>query len=193
MRTVRVLETIFRYVGRSGGERSYSTTLWITHRTPRSGRPNLPHDQAVHFVHFSVQEFLLRVTVISSPGIETICLSQTAVENDLLCQVCLRFMSYDDLIEEKRSTSEFVQGRINDCRFLECAARFCIFTLNKARNGQTGTLTLPISFLTPTDGFFGVPSFGQEGLGLERDTRSLLGVLYNLTYLFIPKYVQFEK
>lgn len=68
----------------------------------------LPQDQTVHFVHFSVPECLSRATVTNPPCLETIYFSQTVIKNDLLSQICLRYLSYDDLIEEGSVISEAV-------------------------------------------------------------------------------------
>ena len=64
----------------------------------------LPQDQPVHFVHFSVREYLSTPTVINIILLETICLSDTELENDLLSQICLGYMSYDDMTKVKSQT-----------------------------------------------------------------------------------------
>jgi hypothetical protein len=86
----------------------------------------LPQDQTVHFVHFSVREYVSRATAISIPALGTICLSRTAAENGLLSQICLRYMSYNDLIEENPPTKEVIQRKMDEYRFSQPLQEACL-------------------------------------------------------------------
>ncbi len=81
-------------------------------------------DESVHFVHFSVREYLLGTTAINFPSLGSICLSQTAAENDLLSCICLRHICYPDLHNERNLTKEVAQKKVDEYGFLQYAAQF---------------------------------------------------------------------
>jgi ankyrin repeat protein len=78
----------------------------------------------VHFVHFSVREYLSRATNISFPRIRVTFPFDAAAENELLARVCLHYLCYDDLTEERHCTKEVRQKKIKQYQFLAYAARF---------------------------------------------------------------------
>jgi hypothetical protein len=88
------------------------------------GRKEPAEIQTIHFVHFTVREYLSRTSTINLPMLERICLSDAASENDLLARVCLRYLCYDDLKEDHHCTKEILQKKIEKYQFLTYAARF---------------------------------------------------------------------
>jgi ankyrin repeat protein len=83
----------------------------------------LAETRTVHFVHFSVREYLSSATSINFPMLGRICLSDTASEHNLLAQVCLHYLCYDNLKEERHPTKEILEKKINQYQFLTYSAR----------------------------------------------------------------------
>lgn len=90
----------------------------------KSENPSLKA-QTVHFVYFSVKEYLLKVNRSSTLGqnIAHISFSDPATEHDLLARLCLTYLSYKELEPigpRQRSCPEFFQK----FQFLKYASKF---------------------------------------------------------------------
>lgn len=53
------------------------------------------HLQTVHFVHFSVKEYLLRPTADGGPATESLCFANSSSEHNNLASLCLQYLCYD--------------------------------------------------------------------------------------------------
>lgn len=78
--------------------------------------------QTVHFVHFSVKEYLLRSGGLSDgqSRLERVCFPNGSKEHNRLAQLCLRYLCYDVFGEQ----DQFQDGkRIRVYPFLAYAAK----------------------------------------------------------------------
>ncbi|KAH0541622.1 hypothetical protein FGG08_003912 [Glutinoglossum americanum] len=77
----------------------------------------------VHFVHFSVKEYLLRPNEEGRPLAYTLCFPDIVTEHELLAQLCLRYLCYDVFGDESQNTKEVSKNRgIDIYPFLSYAA-----------------------------------------------------------------------
>jgi ankyrin repeat protein len=88
----------------------------------RRDEQDLPQNQTIHFVHFSVREYLCRATAADSLSLGTICLSNSSRENDLLSRICLCYMSYDEIRQGRLPSEDAIQRKTDRYRFLKYAA-----------------------------------------------------------------------
>ena len=77
----------------------------------------------VHFVHFSVREYLSQATDVNPLALDTICLSDAAFEHDFLAQICLQYLCYDNLNKEYHSTKDSLEKITEQYQFVAYAAR----------------------------------------------------------------------
>lgn len=78
----------------------------------------------VHFVHFSVKEYLLRSSHDdpNNPKIKAICFPNQASEHDLLAHLCLQYLCYDIFGEVDKEKSD-ISRKIRVYPFLVYAAK----------------------------------------------------------------------
>lgn len=79
-------------------------------------------DQTIHFVHFSVKEYLLK-TVKSDPSIQIFNFSDVASEQIYLARACLRYLCYSDFRIDRHSTSESLEAKMDRYAFYKYAAQ----------------------------------------------------------------------
>ena len=137
-----------------------------------------PQSHTVHLVHFSVREYLLRATAINFPLLGTISLSQSAAENDLLSQICVHYLSYNDIAEKKRTSSEAVQKKIDSYRFLRYSARFWFIHAQQSNQWSDSLVELTNRLFEPKGcrSILWSAILDQEGLDLARDVVSPVGL-----------------
>ena len=71
------------------------------------GKENVAvEDRTVHFVHFSVQEYLLKAANVNFPTLNELRLSDRALSHEKLALVNLQYLLYDDFRQKKNSTVE---------------------------------------------------------------------------------------
>ena len=154
----------------------------------------LPQDQTVHFVHFSVREYISRATAINIPALGAICLSRTAAENDLLSQICLQYMSYNDLIEENPPTEEVIQRKLDEYRFLKYAAEFWYIHAPKNEEWSEKLIGLTNRLFEPNGCRWILWSrILEEKLAVERDTVSVLAQPENISPLYYASRLGFMR
>ena len=76
----------------------------------------------VQFVHFSVKEYLSKALQEQFPATHGISMSDTAGNNDLLAQHCLRYLCYDNFIQDSTSTDEEFYRKVRKYAFLRYAS-----------------------------------------------------------------------
>jgi hypothetical protein len=152
-----------------------------------------PQEQTVHFIHFSVREYLSKATDVNIPSLGTICLSHATSENDLLSQICLRYISYNDLIEEKNPTNEVIQRKMDEYRFLRYAAKFWYIHAQQSGEWSGELVNLTNRFFEPKDCRWILWSkvLQQEGLAVERDIVSVLGEHGNISPIYYASWLGF--
>ena len=80
-------------------------------------------EQTVHFVHFSVKEYLLRPTADGGPPAKTFCLSDSKSEHTHLARLCLQYLCYDVFGDDIAPYEMALGERIRPYPFLKYAAR----------------------------------------------------------------------
>lgn len=86
----------------------------------------------VHFVHFSVKEYLLHQNELGESRMQQICFSDSVSEHSLLARLCLQYLCYDvfgeeqgkDKLIEFSETRRKLERQINIYPFLKYAARY---------------------------------------------------------------------
>jgi ankyrin repeat protein len=92
----------------------------------RSSRPGTPlAEHTVHFVHFSVKEFLLRPVdgQDSQKRIDAVCFPDASTEHDRLARLCLQYLCYDEF-GSKAPHVTAMNKRLHLYPFLGYAAKF---------------------------------------------------------------------
>lgn len=87
----------------------------------------------VHFVHFSVKEYLLQQNELGESRMQQICFPDSISEHILLARLCLQYLCYDifgeeprkdKLIEGSETRKRKLERQINIYPFLKYAARY---------------------------------------------------------------------
>ena len=82
-------------------------------------------DQTLHFIHFSVKEYLSSKTVSDKfPKLGQTYFTDEAGAHQLLAQICLRYLCYDDFIQTETSSEEKFNTKIDKYAFLKYAGRY---------------------------------------------------------------------
>ena len=82
-------------------------------------------DQTLHFVHFSVKEYLSSKAVSDKfPKLGQTYFTDEAGAHKLLAQICLRYLCYDDFIQTENSSEERFNAKIDKYAFLKYAGRY---------------------------------------------------------------------
>lgn len=89
-------------------------------RAPNQSSSPAKHE--VQFVHFSVKEYLSESFEIHFPAFHGTSVVNTASNNELLAQQCLRYLCYDEFRQDLPSTKESFDDRIERYPFLRYAA-----------------------------------------------------------------------
>lgn len=78
-------------------------------------------NHTIHFIHFSVQEYLLKVNYATIQTLEEYRLTEHRYSQERLTQVCLRYLCYDDFQQMKNSTLDQFDEKIGKYAFLKYA------------------------------------------------------------------------
>ncbi|KAM0795732.1 ankyrin repeat-containing domain protein [Usnea florida] len=82
-------------------------------------------DQTLHFMHFSVKEYLSSKAVCDNfPKLGQTYFTDEAGAHKLLAQICLRYLCYDDFIQTETLSEENFDAKINKYAFLKYAGRY---------------------------------------------------------------------
>lgn len=89
--------------------------------------------------------------------LENIDFQDAAYENDLLSQICLRFLTYEELIERTIPTEEIIQRKMKEYRFLNYAAHFWYLHAQNRANWSKRLISLTNTFSSSDaeDGLYG--------------------------------------
>ena len=79
--------------------------------------------RVVQFPHFSVREFLTEAAQERLSDTGQISLSDSTDNNDLLAQLCLKYLCYDNLAQESLLTSEQIEEKLKQYAFLQYASQ----------------------------------------------------------------------
>lgn len=78
-------------------------------------------EHTIHFIHFSVQEYLLKVDYTTIQPLQACRLAESRYSRERLTQVCLKYLCYRDFRQEKNSTLEQFEEKIRKYAFLQYA------------------------------------------------------------------------
>lgn len=78
-------------------------------------------EHTIHFIHFSVQEYLLKVNYATIQQLQDCRLTDSRYSHERLTKVCLKYLCYNDFQQEKNSTSEQFKEKIRKYAFLQYA------------------------------------------------------------------------
>ena len=82
-------------------------------------------DQTLHFVHFSVKEYLSSKAISDKfPKLGQTYFTDEAGAHKLLAQICLRYLCYDDFIQTENSTEEEFDTKNDKYAFLKYAGGY---------------------------------------------------------------------
>ena len=107
-------------------------------------------DQTLHFVHFSVKEYLWSKAVSDKfPKLGQTYFTDEAGAHKLLAQICLRYLCYDDFIQTENSSEEEFNAKIDKYAFLKYAGRYWTDHKNYC-NDWPPEIVGPMSSLIPS-------------------------------------------
>ena len=78
-------------------------------------------DQTIHFVHFTAQEYLVKGADLGPSALPTSAFRDATRAHELIVQVCLRYLCYDDFKQEDHSSMEQYYAKLKAFAFLEYA------------------------------------------------------------------------
>ncbi|KAL9614349.1 MAG: hypothetical protein Q9167_001152 [Letrouitia subvulpina] len=78
----------------------------------------------VHFVHFSVHEYIMKALSSTFPALDSYKLSDHEYSNDKITQLCLRYLCYDDFVQRINSTLPQFDEKLRRHAFLSYAGVF---------------------------------------------------------------------
>lgn len=105
----------------------------------------------VHFVHFSMCEYLQQTSIIKFPELEQHRLPDPTFSHDRIVQLCLRYLCYDDFIQKKNcSLSEFDE-KVERYPFLRYAGVYWGGHMKKCRPLSASVVQLCNTLLDPVN------------------------------------------
>ena len=81
-------------------------------------------EHTIHFIHFSVQEYLLKLDLATIQTLQECRLTDLQYSQERLTQICLRYLCYNDFQQKSNSSSEKFEERIRKYAFLQYAGIF---------------------------------------------------------------------
>ena len=115
----------------------------------RGGDSFKAEDRTIHFVHFSVQEYLLKSTNINLPSLSELKFSDRSYSHGRLAQVYLQYLLYDDFKQTTSSTLEEFDKRRRKFAFLDYAGSTWGWHADRCRPLPNFILTLCKELLDP--------------------------------------------
>ena len=82
-------------------------------------------NQKIHFVHFSVEEYLLQRSNVALPLLQDSLLWDHAHAHNVLAQVCLKYLCYEDFAQDSHSSKAELERKLERYAFLDYAAKLC--------------------------------------------------------------------
>lgn len=107
-------------------------------------------EHTIHFVHFSVQEYLLKVNYATIQQLQECRLPDSRYSHERLTQVCLKYLCYKDFQQEKNSTSEQFEEKIKRYAFLQYAGVYWGHHSQKCKPLRSETISLCNKLLDPS-------------------------------------------
>lgn len=107
----------------------------------------------VHFVHFSVHEYLMRALSSTFPALalDPHKLSDHEYSNDKIAQLCLRYLCYDDFVQRTNSTLPQFDEKLQRHAFLSYAGVFWGWHANKCKQLSEPVIALCNELLDPSN------------------------------------------
>lgn len=107
----------------------------------------------VHFVHFSVHEYLMKALSSTFPdlALDPHKLSDYEFSNDKIAQLCLRYLCYDDFVQDTNSTLPQFDEKLARHAFLGYAGVFWGWHANKCKQLSEPVVTLCNELLDPSN------------------------------------------
>ena len=108
-----------------------------------------PEDLTIHFVHFSVQEYLIKVLDSDLTELQGPQLSDHFQGHERTCHICLEYLLYDDFRQDRNSTDEQFHEKIKKYAFLDYAGVHWGWHANRCRPFSQATVKLSNDLLDP--------------------------------------------
>ncbi|OTA03675.1 hypothetical protein A9Z42_0041760 [Trichoderma parareesei] len=93
--------------------------------------------QTIHFVHFSVKEFLLRKPLYMSGPDQRLCFSEESTEHDWMAGICLQYMCYDEFDDESNKPIQSAEAFICTYPFFSYTATSWPGHFRRSKSGNT--------------------------------------------------------
>ena len=113
------------------------------------GFASAPEDKTVHFVHFSVQEYLIKAVDSNPMELQGPQLSDRYHAHEKNSHICLKYLLYDDFRQHKNSTQEQFNEKIKHYAFLNYAGAHWGWHVNRCRPFSPTTINLSNDLLDP--------------------------------------------
>lgn len=98
--------------------------------------------QTIHFVHFSVKEFLLRKPLYMSGPDQRLCFSEESTEHDWMAGICLQYMCYDEFDDKSNKPIQSAEAFICTYPFFSYTATSWPGHFRRSKSGNTRLDTL---------------------------------------------------
>ena len=149
---------------------------------------NLVENQTVHFVHFSVKEYLLMTVDIEPPVLVEDCFTDKFRAQESITKICLRYLCLKDFQQAAHSTRIQFNIRAKKYAFLHYAAVYMPTHLSHAQPLSQSILKLCNTLLDPSESrwltFSEVNEAGLHGLYLHPlELASEFGMVETIKYL----------
>ncbi|KAL6713255.1 hypothetical protein ACLMJK_008720 [Lecanora helva] len=108
-----------------------------------------PQDLTVHFVHFSVQEYLIKALDSDLTELQGPELSDQFHGHEKTAHICLKYLLYDDFRQDQNSTDEQFNQKVEKYAFLEYAGVNWGWHADRCRPFSETTIELSNGLLDP--------------------------------------------
>jgi ankyrin repeat protein len=117
----------------------------------RTGEWDCFEESTVHFVHFSVKEYLSQTSEVSCRTPSVISFPNSNAEHDLLARTCLHYLSYDDFKLRRHSTFDELSDKLGQYAFLSYASLSWYGHAGRGKTDSQELHRLTNRFFHPTD------------------------------------------
>lgn len=107
--------------------------------------------ESVHFVHFSMCEYLQKTSITKFPQLEQYQLSDVYHSHNRIVQICLRYLCYDDFVQSKNSSLSEYEKKLKAYTFLNYAAVSWGQHIRKCRPLSSSVIQLSNTLLNPAN------------------------------------------
>ena len=108
-------------------------------------------DETIHFVHFSMCEYLQKTSIFKFPQLEQYQLSDIYHSHDRIVQICLRYLCYDDFFQNRNSSLPAYEQKLDAYPFLNYAAVSWGHHIGKCRPLSRSVIQLSNTLLNPAN------------------------------------------